>query len=133
MSRASVLALGRSAAERSMVDACAIERETGSSTNPTTGVVTPTFASVYTGVCRMQERGGYPRDIGTAPDQPQVALPRELHLPVLASTAVREGDRVTVTACVNDPALVGRVMWLRAAPAKSEATARRFHLEEVAG
>lgn len=114
-----------------MVDACLIERQTGSTTS-STGVVTPTFTSIYTGPCRVQERGGYPRDITTAQDQPQLAIARELQLPVSTSTAVQAGDRVTITAAANDAGLVGVVAWLRGQPAKTEATARRFHMEEIA-
>lgn len=131
MSRASVLARGRAMAEASMVDTCLIEQETGSTLVGATEV--PTFSTVYTGPCRLQEHGGYPRDISTAPDQPQLAIARELQLPVSTSGAVRAGMRVTVTACVNDPSMVNRRMWLRGQPTKSEATARRFSLEEIAG
>lgn len=133
MSRASVLTRGRLAAEASMVDTCLIERQTGSTTDETTGVRTLTWETVYEGPCRLQEHGGYPRDVTTAADQPQLALTRELQLPVATSTDVLAGDRATITAAVNDAALVDRQMWLRNAPAKSEATARRFHLEEIAG
>jgi hypothetical protein len=133
MSRASVLARGRAAAEAGMVDTCTIVRITATSTNPITGVVTATSpTTIYTGPCRVQERGGYPRDINTAPDQPQLAIARELQLPVATSADVRAGDRVTITASAHDPGLVGVVAWLRAQPAKSEATARRFHFEQVA-
>ena len=132
MSRASVLARGRAAALAGMVDACLIERMTGTSTDPATGAVTQTWSTKYTGPCRVQERGGYPRDITTAPDQPQLALSRELQLPVDTSTAVEAGDRCTITASANDAGLVGTKMWLRGRPAKTEATARRFTLEEVA-
>ena len=132
MSRASVLALGRKAAEAGMVDTCTIERQGPTSTSRT-GQTTPTWTEVYDGPCRMQERGGYPRDITTAPDQPQLAINRELQLPVSTSGSVRAGDRVTITACPNDPAMVGRQMWLRGQPTKTDATARRFSLEEIAG
>ena len=115
-----------------MVDTCLVERMTGDTTDPDTGVVTPAWSTVYTGPCRVQERGGYPRDVTTAPDQPQLALPRELQLPVDTSTAVQAGDRCTITASVNDAGLVGTKMWLRGRPAKTEATARRFTLEEIA-
>ncbi|HEY9484190.1 MAG TPA: DUF6093 family protein, partial [Micromonosporaceae bacterium] len=70
MSRASVLARGRAAALAGMVDACLIERMTGTTTDPDTGQVTETWSTTYTGPCRVQEHGGYPRDINTAPDQP---------------------------------------------------------------
>lgn len=133
MSRASVLARGRAMAEASMTDTCTIVRVTQTATSETTGAVTETTSQQYSGPCRVQERGGYPRDITTAPDQPQLAIPRELQLPVGTSTSVQAGDRVTITAAPNDPALVGVVAWLRGQPAKSEATARRFHMEEIAG
>lgn len=141
MSRASVLARGRAKAESGMVDTCLIERQGPTSTDLDTGVPTPTWTQVYPdpnedsgeGWCRLQERGGYPRDISVAPDQPQLAVNRELQLPVLTSGEVRAGDRVTITSCVNDAAMVGRKMWLRGQPTKSEATARRFSLEEIAG
>lgn len=116
-----------------MVDACLIERVTGTTTNPNTGAVTETKTTVYDGPCRLQEHGGYPRDISTAPDQPQLAVSRELQLPVGTSGDVRAGDRATVTASAHDPAMVGRRMWLRGQPSKSEATSRRFSIEEVAG
>lgn len=133
MSRASVLARGRAMAEASMVDTCTIERESGSVTDAETGQVEKTWTEIYAGPCRFQEHGGYPRDISTAPDQPQLAISRELQLPVATSTAVRARDRVTVLTSVNDPGLVGKKMWLRGEPAKSEATARRFTLEQIAG
>lgn len=133
MTRASVLARGRTMAEASMVDTCAIVRITGTTTDPDTGEVSETTSAQYSGPCRLQERGGYPRDISTAPDQPQLAINRELQLPVSTSGSVRAGDRVTITACVNDAGMVGRRMWLRGQPTKSEATARRFSLEEIAG
>lgn len=133
MSRASVLARGRTAAQAGMTDTCLIERQGATTTDPDTGVVTPTWSTIYTGACRLQERGGYPRDITTAPDQPQLAINRELQLPVSTSGAVRAGDRATITAATNDASMVGRRMWLRGQPTKSEATSRRFTLEEIAG
>lgn len=132
MSRASVLARGRTMAEASMVDACVIERVTGTTTDVELLAVEETTTTVYTGPCRVQERGGYPRDVNTAPDQPQLGIARELQLPVATSTDVQAGDRVTITASANDPGLVGVVSWLRGQPAKTEATARRFHMEELA-
>lgn len=133
MSRASVLARGRRMAEASMVDTCVIERIVGTTTDPETGQVADQVVTVYSGKCRVQERGGYPRDITTSVDQPQLAVARELQLPVVGSEGVRAGDRVTFTASVNDPGLVGVVAWLRGEPAKTEATARRFHMEEIRG
>lgn len=133
MSRASVLARGRTAAQAGMVDACTIVRVTGTTTDPDTGEVSETTSQVYSGPCRLQERGGYPRDIAVAPDQPQLAVARELQLPIATSGSVRAGDRATITASANDSASVGRRFWLRGQPSKTDATARRFHTEEIAG
>lgn len=133
MSRASVLARGRAAAEAGLLDTCTIVRVTSTTTNPTTGVVTETTDEVYEGPCRVQEPGGYARDISTAPDQPQLAPHRVLQLPVATSEGVRVGDRVTIDSCVNDPDLVGVRMTVRDQAAKSEATARRIGIEQITG
>ena len=131
MSRVSVLAAGRRAAEAGMVDACAIVRTTGTSTNRDTGVVTPTTVTVYSGPCRVQEIFGFARDTQPAPDQGQLARYRILQLPVDTSEDVRAGDQVTVTACVNDADLVGAVMVVRDQSGKTEGTSRRIGVEEL--
>lgn len=134
MSRASVLALGRAAATAGMIDACSIVRVTGTTTDADGNVTETTSTVVYSGPCRVQEPGGYARDITTAPDQPQLAPHRILQLPVTSTTGdVDVGDRVTITASVNDPGLVGVVMQVRDLAAKSEATARRLGVEQVTG
>jgi len=131
MTRASVLALGRAAAEAGMIDTCSIVRVTGTTTDPDTGEVTEMTSSVYSGACRVQEMMGFSRDAGPAPDQPVLARYRIVQLPVAASQDVRAGDRVTITASVNDPDLVGLVMVVRDQAAKSEATSRRIGVEEI--
>jgi predicted RecA/RadA family phage recombinase len=141
MSRASVLARGRAAAEAGMLDACVIRRETGSTTDRETGVPTPTFEQIYpalatgdsSAVCRVQEIFGFARDTSPSPDQSQLARYRILQLPVESSEGVRVGDQVVITACVNDPDLVGVVMVVRDQSGKSEATARRIGIEEITG
>lgn len=132
MTRASVLAAGRRAAEAGMADACIIRRETGSTTDRETGHRTPTLAVIYTGKCRIQEVVPFTRQADPSPDQVDLAVARTLQLPVTTSTGVREGDLVEITACVNDPDLVGVVMVLRSETGKkSEATSRRLGLEEM--
>ncbi len=128
MSRASVLALGRAAAERSMIDTCTVQRTTGESEGPG-GVITPTTSTVYTGACRVQVRAetGTQSDVGEA----SLILTRhEIHLPISA-VGIREGDVVTITASTNDPDLVGRTYAVRDVLTKSEATARRVTAVEV--
>lgn len=128
MSRESVLARGRAAAEAAMVDAVTIRRTTGMTTvGPT---VTPVQTVVYTGKARIQQAQAMGRrmDIGEAE---LIILHLELQLPVVGSEAVARGDVVTVTAAVNDSALVGRTFEVRDLHHKTEATARRMTCEEV--
>lgn len=128
MSRATILQRGRAAAEAGMTDACVIRRRTGQTTDDLTGATVYAYATVYTGPCRIQQRvDGQRVEAGEATN---VVLRRELQLPVESSTGVRHGDEATITACVNDAALVNRVFVLRDEHGKSEATARRMTCEE---
>lgn len=129
MSAATALARGRAAAERLMVDACLIRRGTGTTTDPDTGVITPTYATVYTGKCRVQQTAPNAREalVGEAE---LLMLPRQLQLPVTTSTGVRAGHLVTITASANDPDLVDREFVVRGEFAKSHATSRRLGIDE---
>lgn len=130
MSRESILARGRATAEAGMRDACTIRRRTGESTNTTTGVVTPTWTTVYSGACRVQQSEGQARE--EDPGEARVLLVRrELQLPVDASTGVRADDVATITASLNDSDLVGRAFVITGEAAKSEATSRRLGIVEV--
>lgn len=131
MTRASVLALGRAAAEAGMTDTCVIERSTTSTTDRSTGVVTRDWTEVYSGPCRVQEVVPFVREASPSPDQKVLAVARVLQLPVATSAGVRSGDRVTIATAVNDPDLVGLRMIVRGQKAKSEATARRLDVEEM--
>lgn len=129
MSRASVLAAGRRAAEAGMVDTCAITRVTGETTNDLTGEVTRTTAQVYAGKCRVQQSGaqGGEEDIGEAA---LVVLRFELQLPMTV-VGLHEADEVTITASRSDPDLPGRVFTIRDLMHKTDATARRVSMREV--
>lgn len=130
MSRVTALARGRAMAEAGMGDVCDITRVVGESTNPATGVITPTVATVYSGKCRIQQHVADP-----ATQQPGEAFVRllaiEVQLPVGTSVGIQAEDLVTVTACVHDPDLVGRRLPVVGLAHKSEATARRIRCEEV--
>lgn len=130
MSAASLLARGRRAIERLMVDACVIEAVTGSTTDLETGEVVDTVETVYAGKCRVQQAAPSASDqrVGEAD---LLMLTRVLQLPVLASAGVRAGQRVRITACQHDPDLVGRRFVVRAEFAKSHATSRRLGIEEA--
>lgn len=132
MSRASVLARGRAAAERSMIDTCTIRRRTGVAT-AADGTVTPTWTTIYTGACRVQEGGGID-DQSRAMDVGEARIlmgQKALQLPVTESEGLRADDVVTIDTCVNDPDLVGRILVIRGESAASEKTARRLGMEEV--
>lgn len=130
MSRESVLARGRAAAERGMVDACSITRVTGRTTADD-GTVTPTTEAVYTGRCRIQQSAAT-----TAPEPDRVGqalvfqLPFQLQLPMTGTDDIRNGDQVVVTDSV-DGDLVDRRFWVKGVAHKTHATARRLGLEEV--
>lgn len=124
------LARGRAAAEALMVDSVTITRVTGTTTDPDTGVVTPTTATVYAGRTKIQQSEvptGEPRNLGEA----SILVVRlELHLPVSA-TGVRIDDVAIVTASVLDPDLVGRRFVIRSVAHKTWLTARRCDIAEV--
>lgn len=122
---------GRLAIEALMVDACTIQRLASSSTNPDTGVVTPTYSTVYTGKCRVQQTipVAKPHDIGQA----AVWLERLLLQVPASVTGLASDDLVTVTASSLDGDLVGRTFRVRELGHKTHVTARRAQIEEVTG
>jgi hypothetical protein len=129
MTASSAILRARAAAERLMIDACTVQRQTGSTTNTETGMVVPVLWTVYTGPCKVQQRsaGGSPRNLGEA----AVFVSRsELHLPV-AVTAVASDDLVTITASTHDPKLVNRQYHIQELSHKSFLSARRFAMVEV--
>lgn len=130
MSVASALTRGRAAAEALMVDACVVTRVTGTTTDPDTGEVTATVATVYTGKCRMQQQASIarPDDVGEAYVLQQ---PFVLQLPMVGSEGVQAGDRVQITASVDADLTGARRWWVRGLAHKTHATARRLGLEEV--
>jgi hypothetical protein len=130
MSATSAITRGRVAAEALMLDACTVTRVGSSSTDPETGVITPTLTTVYTGKCKVQQAAvpsGSPTDIGEASVQ---LLQLQVHLPVSA-VGVQADDTITVTASALDPELVGRVFVVRGTAHKSYLTARRLAVQEA--
>jgi hypothetical protein len=120
---------GRAAAEALMVDACTIQHRTGQTTDGELGRVTPTYATVYTGKCKIQRAAAAvsPTDVGQAS---LLVGQLEVHVPA-SVTGVVGDDRVTITASVLDPALVGAVYTVRGIPEKTFLTARRLAVIEV--
>lgn len=125
---AALLARARAAAERLMADECVVRRRTGVVTDPETGQTTPTYATVYAGRCRVQQRGPSARSAEAG--EAHVLMQRlEVHVPVSVS-GVAVGDEVTITASAHDPDLVGRTFLVRELAHKSMASARRLGVEE---
>lgn len=133
MSRASVLARAQAAALAGMVDACAIRRVTGWTTDDFAGARTPTYLSPdpYVGKCRVKQAQALPENHDAGEDY--VVLSRlQLQIPVTA-TGIVVGDEVTITASAHDPDLPGKVFIIRGPAQGSEISARRFEVTERAG
>lgn len=131
MSATSVTLAGRAAAGRLMVDACTVKRLTSHSTDPETGLVTPTYTTVYTGKCKVQRTphptNSRPLTVGEAV---VFAAYIELHLPT-SVLGVGTDDIATITVVLLEPDLVGTVFHLRELAHKTFQTARRFGVQEI--
>lgn len=132
MSRESVLARGRSAAEAGMVDACTITRKTGRTTDTTTGQVTDTTATLYTGKCRVQQAQAQAQREDAGEDR-LLLLRLEVQLPVDGTEGLKVGDAITITASVHDPDLPGRVFTVHDLAHATHKTARRVQCVERTG
>lgn len=129
MSRESVLARGRTAAELGMRDTCTVGRE-GDPVTDADGDVTRTSTTLYTGKCRVQQHQATAdrQDIG---EDNLLLLRIEVQLP-MSVTGLEVGDEITVTASV-DADLVGRVFRIHDLAHKTDATARRVQCVERTG
>lgn len=112
-----------------MVDACTIEYVSGTVRDEDAGTSTPTYSARYTGKCRVQatDTTQNPQDAGEVSWTLQnliVSVP-------MSVTGVEVDDRVTITASVLDPDLVGRVFTVGGLAHKTHATARRLRVVEV--
>lgn len=131
MSAVNITKRGRRAAERLMVDACAITRVTGQPgpLNPDTGVRDPAPTdTVYAGKCRVQTYEAHE----STPDSGEHVYTVQryaIHLPVAVD--VKVDDQITVTASVLDPLLVGRSYRVVGLLHKTFATANRVAVDEI--
>lgn len=131
MSATSITLRGRAAAEALMADAVTIQHRTGQTTDPDTGVVTPTLSTLYTGKAKIQQQAASasPTTIGEA----EVFIGQvEVHVPITV-TGIRPDDLVTVTASALDADLVGKTYRVRGIADKSFLTARRLAVIGVNG
>lgn len=108
MSVAGALARGRAAHLQVMIEACTIKRLTDQ-TMDANDVLVDTFATVYTGQCRVKAfRTGHDLTSG------QVAVMQrsyDVQLPWDATGEAKRGDVVTITAS-DDSWLIGRPLTL---------------------
>lgn len=133
MSVLGAVAAGRAAAERLMTDTWTVTRVTGvSDPDETTGVVTDTTSTIYTGPAKLASFESYEQTPEAVGNEATVMRPH-FHVPLNATTGlIRVDDIATCTASVSDAALVGRKVRISGDPIKSHATARRFPVELVA-
>lgn len=132
MTAASLVLRGRRRAESLMVDACEIR------TKPTTGVLDPVTgtrpeqpgALLYSGKCKVQTYEAHEQ----TPQSGQHAYTVQryyVHIP--AAVDIPVDARVTITASVLDPNLVGKTYRVAGGLHKSMATANRLLVDEVTG
>lgn len=121
---------GRERAKALMTETCVVERASGSITDPDTAVVSESWVTVYTGVCKMQGQ----QSQATNPIAGGHVFTVEqlmLHFPVSAKPA--SGDRVTITSSVLDADLVGLQLRLTELARGTYRTADRWNVEAVTG
>lgn len=132
MTLEAVLSRGRARAMKLMTDTCTVRRLTGNSTDPTSGVVTPTWDTLYSGMCRIQETGSIggnePAEVA-AVDSTYTATVI-VSIPITA-TGIRPGDQIVFNTSQFDDGVPGRVMTIVRVQQKSQATARRLWAEDV--
>lgn len=125
-----LIARARSAAESLMIDSCDIRRITGTTTNAD-GSVTPTYAAVYSGKCKIQRISGvYPAN-PKAGSRQWTTAPNEVHVPQTA-VGIKPNDEIVITASF-DTANVGRKFRVRVDDRKTFQSAIRLQVEEVVG
>ncbi len=128
MNASAFVASGQRRAEELMVDTCTIRRKTGTALNETTGKYTDTTATIYTGMCKIQDR--VIQGEVEAGGRQVVILSSFLHVP-MSVTTVQVDDVAEITAS-QDPAAVGRKLRVAQLFYKSYATARRLQVEDTA-
>lgn len=129
MSAASITARAQARAPALLMgDACTIRRRTGDGPTGADGSVTPTYATLYAGQCRVQQ-------VTTEPTPADVGEDRKLlvrlivQLPIFV-TGLQAADEITITAAAHDADLVGRVFLVNGLHHKSNATSRRVGVIE---
>lgn len=122
----------RREAEGRMVDECIIRRPGGPPVfDPNIGDYTdPDETLVYEGRCEVQISDGLTASTAEAGGTELTIRRLTLKIPVAAPSPL-VGDLVEIVACRHDASLAGAEFRVAAGHAKTFATARRLHVEEV--
>jgi hypothetical protein len=128
MSRQQLLEEARAFFLEGCVDTCTIKRLTGDTTD-IDGVITPTYTTLYTGACRVQQQQPYAerKDVGQAY---LLALRLEVQLPMTV-TGLEPDDILTIVTSLMDADLPGREFVVRDLAHKTDATSRRVQCSEI--
>lgn len=118
--------MGRKTAEALMESTCVIKRQTGTAPD-SNGVEQPTYATVYTGKCRLRITDARPNTVVAAGQSVAVQSPI-LSLPVTAagSADVRVDDIATISSPLDGNTVVARIAGFHT---QTHSTARRFPVE----
>lgn len=126
MSVEGLLARGRAAHERLMLDTVTVDRKTQGAFNPTTGQYATTWTTVYTGIADVKPER-MPRDVDAGETATSVGR-YDVKLPFATAALVKVEDRLTATAA-DDAHLVGRALFVTAVGLGSRRTA--WHITAV--
>ncbi len=127
------LLMARRESESEMREKCRITRPgagRGPWNNETLDYDDPPDVVAYEGKCKLRFSGARTKR-SEAADQMFVEQGPTLSLPVGSSTGIEKNDRVEITAAADDPALVGRIVWVDADRAQTNATSRRIPVRET--
>lgn len=126
MSVESVLARGRAAHQRLMLDTITVDRKVQGALNPATGEYGTTWTVIYTGPADVKPER-MPRDVDAG--ETATAVGRyDVKLPFATAALVKVEDRVTATVSL-DAHLVGRSLFVTAVGLGSRRTA--WHVTAV--
>ena len=119
---------GRAKAEALMIDTCIVERLSGTETNPTTGVVSDSWETIYEGKCKVQGRSAVAAT-PTAGKHMYTIEQLMVSLPITAHT--KPGDRDTIVSAEIDEDLIDIQLQLTELDRGTFRTADRWNVDLV--
>jgi len=118
--------MGRALAE-SMMESTVIIKRAGVPSEDANGVLTPTYSTIYSGVCRLRVTEARSDEVaaagqGLAKQNPTLSIP----VSASGSADVRVDDIATVTTPLDSVTVIARIAGLHS---QTHSTARRFPVE----